>query len=297
MLCKKPFHKDGLQHGCGQCLPCLINRRRKWSHRLMLECALHKTSAFVTLTYERLPLCESVCTRHVQLFLKTLREKLAPQKIRFFAAGEYGDPQKGLREWNPHYHLALFGYPPCQYGQPVGTKQCLCPSCRLIFESWKKGRTFNGSLTPDSASYIAQYVTKKMTNKHDPRLLGRSPEFARMSNRPALGTGAMKNIANIVQGNSFALDDITSSGDVPNHLMVGMKKLPLDRTMKNKLRLFLGREEGLPDELLEELKIQSSFDRQELLKSVNYDYKKYGEKLLRTQLIRSVETSFKRKNL
>lgn len=294
MLCKKPFTKDGLQHGCGQCLPCLINRRRKWTNRLMLEASQHKQSSFVTLTYENLPLCQSVCKRHVTLFLKKLREK-CNFKIRYYYSAEYGDPERGYREWNPHYHLALFSYPSCYRGQPDKIKQCQCPSCKIIFDAWGRGRTFNALLEPDSAQYIAQYVTKKMTNKYDPRLQGRNPEFSRMSTRPALGTGAMEKLAHVVQGNSFALDDILTTGDVPNYLLSGSSKLPLDRTMKNKLRILLDRPEGMPDSLLEELKISQCAENEELLKSVNYDYKKYGELRLRTQLIRSIEKKQRRK--
>lgn len=36
---------------CGKCIPCLINRKRLWKHRLILESYCHDKSAFVTLTY------------------------------------------------------------------------------------------------------------------------------------------------------------------------------------------------------------------------------------------------------
>ena len=55
-----------------------------------------------------------------------------------------------------HYHACLFG---------VG------PSFADVVEStWKKGHIMLGTLTHDSAQYVAGYVTKKMTSKADPRL-------------------------------------------------------------------------------------------------------------------------------
>jgi len=63
---------------CGHCLPCKINRRRLWSHRIMLETFMHEASSFLTLTYapEFLPQDLSLKVRDYQLFMKRLRKKL-----------------------------------------------------------------------------------------------------------------------------------------------------------------------------------------------------------------------------
>lgn len=296
MLCKKPFNKDGLRFGCGQCLPCRINKRRQWTNRLLLEATQYEKNAFVTLTYSEVPLCDSLCKRHVQLFLKRLRKYVYPNQIRYYCAGEYGNPDRGIRTFNPHYHLAIFNYPSCVYGRPASeNKACHCTPCRIIQKAWTRGRTYNATLEPDSAGYVAQYITKKMTNKFDPRLEGRTPEFAIMSLRPPIGDGAIKHISQLVQGNSFALDDIDNTGDVVPFLNIGSKKLPLDRTMKRKLRIYLGRDEKISDELLDQLKLDDLEYRQDLLAQCNYDYAKYGQRLRSEQSIRAVEKNFKRK--
>ena len=92
--------------GCGQCLPCRINKRREWTFRLELEASLHEHNSFVTLTYadQFLPEDGSVNPRHTQLWLKRLRKVLDPRKVRFFLCGEYGD-----QTFRPHYHACLFG--------------------------------------------------------------------------------------------------------------------------------------------------------------------------------------------
>lgn len=52
MLCKNPYVSSaGRIFGCGQCMPCRFNKRRIWSHRIMLEAGQYKDNAFVTLSY------------------------------------------------------------------------------------------------------------------------------------------------------------------------------------------------------------------------------------------------------
>ena len=208
MLCKNPFIKEAIAHGCGQCLPCRINKRRLWTTRLLLEAECHQESSFVTLTYAPEKEADlvnfetglsSLNPDDPTKFIKRLRKELAPHKIRYFLAGEYGNKTE-----RPHYHIALFGYPPCIYSKPrIGTKrvsqethgdnyweinQCKCKPCQTIQKKWKYGFTLNGTLSKDSANYVCGYVTKKMTNKNNEEVLeylnGRYPEYSRMSNPP-----------------------------------------------------------------------------------------------------------------
>lgn len=143
-----------------------------------------------------------------------------PAKLRFFLVGEYGDFSQ-----RPHYHAALFG---------LGRDQE-----EIVQKAWPFGFIYLGDLTKDSASYIAGYVTKKMTKKHDPRLKGRYPEFARMSLRPGIGADAMLNVANALTTEQ-GCEEILRTGDVPLALQHGLKKFPLGRYLRRKLREALG---------------------------------------------------------
>lgn len=203
-------------------MPCRINKRRLWSHRIVLESLKHEESIFVTLTYsdDNLPSGNSLEPRALQLFLKRLRLRCSPHKIRYFSVGEYGDQTQ-----RPHYHLAIFG---------LGLW-----AADLIRDIWSLGHTLTGTLTLESANYIAGYVTKKMTKEDDIRLNGRHPEFARMSLKPGIGGGAIGEIGSFLlteQGQKLIQ---SNGGDVPLFLQHGGRKLPLGRYLRNKLREFL----------------------------------------------------------
>lgn len=250
MLCKNPYMNGSSPFGCGQCNPCRFNNRRLKTHRMVLESQLHDYSSFATLTYtdENVPYGYSdVVTKKVvyghllrsdyQKFLKRLRKNYdAP--IRYFACGEYGE-----EKFRPHFHFALFGFPPCYYPElnQHQRKKCKCPPCDLIRKSWSKGDTSNDYLTHESAQYIAGYVTKKMTKKTDPRLGGRPPEFGQPSLKPGLGADFVKHIPQLLNG-------YLPEGDVPQALQHGKKTLPLGRYLTRKLREAYGLQEtGAPE--------------------------------------------------
>lgn len=242
---------------CGKCIPCLINRKRLWKHRLLLESYLHETTSFVTLTYnddhlyyrndksgEEL-LYPTLRPKHLRDFLKRIRKASAPKLLRFYGVGEYGD-----KSFRPHYHLALYGYEPCWFGQTRqqrhADKQSCCPPCDLLLQKWGHGGIDNGTLENDSAAYIAGYVTKKLTNPNDEKALkllqGRYPEFARMSNRPGIGAEALNYVADAllsVHGHAM----FTEHGDVPISLNHGTTRLPLGRYLRNRLRKLIGASE------------------------------------------------------
>lgn len=104
---------------CGKCIGCRLEYSRQWANRCLLELKEHDSAYFVTLTYndwhvpisqyvnkETGELCDvqTLRKRDYQLFMKRLRKAFPNDKIRFYAAGEYGP--KTLR---PHYHAILFG--------------------------------------------------------------------------------------------------------------------------------------------------------------------------------------------
>lgn len=245
-LCKKPFYN----FGCGGCLPCLINTRRVWSHRMVLESFKHAHCAFVTLTYdqEHLPESGTLVPKHAKAYVNRLntyaqRKGLISGSLRYVLVGEYGD-----ETGRPHYHLALYG---------LGAEHH-----DFITDNWKMGFAQVGQLTPESAQYIVGYVVKKLTVKCDPRLiyysedgrtLYRHPEFKRQSNgggrakvKGGIGFLAVGDIANSLR-NDYGVDFIVENVGVPNVLSHGSKKLPLGRYLRRKLSDELGLTEVLSD--------------------------------------------------
>jgi hypothetical protein len=248
-LCKNPYMVGPIPAPCGQCHPCTVNRKRLWQHRILLESYSHENTAFVTLTYDDENLVfqnektgefthPTLAPSHITNFLKRLRRAIDPKRIRYYAVGEYGD-----RSWRPHYHLAIFGYEPCWYGQTrkdrhAQGKSC-CPPCDLLLKTWGKGGIDNASIEDASAGYIAGYVTKKLTKKDDPRLDGRLPEFSRMSRKPGIGALQIENIGDALF-TEFGKDALTEHGDVPISLTHGNKSLPLGKYLRDKLRDEIG---------------------------------------------------------
>lgn len=255
MKCLNPYVTNkGEAYGCGRCLPCLVKRRRIWSHRILLESSLHQDNAFVTLSYEDKKLSfvpktalPTLVPRDVQLFLKRLR-KAYSIPLRFFVTGEYGD-----KSWRPHYHLALFNFPTCRRTrtrrQPGSSRPdwvSCCPQCNLVGNTWGLGDVDLGNLEPHSAQYVAGYVTKKLTGAADARLLGRYPEFARMSLRPGIGHGVLQHVAAQLLQHGLGPGNL----DVPSCLRHGKKLMPLGRYLRRKLRVMIGRDEVCPPEVI-----------------------------------------------
>lgn len=217
----------------------------------MLECSERSDNSFVTLTYsdENLPPGGTLRPRDLQLFMKRLRKAFGG-KLRYYGVGEYGDKSE-----RPHYHLALFGYPQCSRGMTAIQRngKC-CQWCDLVAASWGLGRIFIGELNEQTAAYVAQYVTKKLTSKEDPALNGRHPEFARMSNRPGIGGDFADEVASTLL--TYGLDKTLE--DVPISLRHGARELPLGQYMRKRIRKRIGRDEKTPQTVLDKSKEELS---------------------------------------
>lgn len=252
MLCKSPIippfnRSGGLPVPCGQCSPCRLNRRRVSTTRLMLEAGCHEHSSFVTLTYsdEYLPKDGTLVPSDLKKFTKKLQTYMARDNdihIRYYAVGEYGD-----KSWRPHYHLIVFGLPPClnEYRKKWLRKRklpCDCDSCAFVHRIWGKGHIDVGNCTLHSAQYVAGYVTKKMTSTKDERLNGRYPEFSRWSNKPGLGLPALPYI--LEQFFNPFTGEILYEGDLPSVVRIGEKDMPLGRYLRNKLKDAIGADES-----------------------------------------------------
>lgn len=245
MNCNAPFVMGMQLYPCGQCIPCRVNRRRIWAHRILLESKLHEDNCFLTLTYdnEHLPYGGSLEPEHLRNFLKRFRKRLAPARIRFYAVGEYGEQSN-----RPHYHAAIFGYPNCDYGNTRKWRSECCEVCSVVSKCWGMGDIDVGDLSAVTANYVAGYVTKKMTRYDDPRLEGRHPEFGRMSLRPGIGFGFVHELAS----DWMRYDMERKLVDVPVAIGHGTKQMPLGRYLRKAMRRMVGRDEKTPQAVIDE---------------------------------------------
>lgn len=217
MLCRRPFRKGVLEFGCGQCMPCRINRSRQWIGRMLLESMEHPASCFITLTYreERKPKDGNLSKRPLQLFMKKLRQRVSPRRLRFYGVGEYGE-----KSWRPHYHVLVFGLSLMEV--------------ETIKECWCEGFVHVGEVSAQSIGYVTGYMQKNMRKKGDPRLGGRTPEFCMMSLKPALGSNAIKPISESLQKEPGA------PGIFDGVIQIGRARYMVGRTLRDKVNQKLG---------------------------------------------------------
>lgn len=221
----KPGDLGSIRVACGKCVGCQLDRSATWSLRCQHEASLYDLNAFITLTYdeEHVPANGSLDYPAVSGFLKRLRARFRGDHpgpngrypIRFFCAGEYGS----LLE-RPHYHLLLFNFD-FSDKKPIG---------KHLYESdtlsslWPFGLSSTGSVTPASASYVAQYCVKKVL----PRDAGipafyakwltygdRAPEFVQPSRRPGLGAWWYQKYRSDVLPRDYVVDSSGKKHRVP----------------------------------------------------------------------------------
>lgn len=185
---------------CGRCIGCRLERSKTWSLRCRHEASCWTHNAFLTLTYDddHLPWHGSLCSKLPRRFIRYLRRNMvgvecAPgsskRPIRYFGCGEYGTQRS-----RAHYHLLLFNvrFDDVQkYGRDTYTSS-------LVSRLWPFGTHLIGNVTPSSASYVAGYALKKVSQwererKYDVvefdtgEVVSRLPEFAMMSLKPPIG--------------------------------------------------------------------------------------------------------------
>lgn len=192
---RQVHYKDGrapdyIKTPCGICEVCRKNFAHMWGTRVFHESLGYDKCCFVTLTYapENLPIGEfgipTIDISDVQKFLKSWREYIYPEKIRYFCGCEYS-PENKL----PHYHMAVFGASVNDsriFRDPVPRDGGFSVDCRF----WDKGFVHVGNLEVGSANYVAGYALKKvMGSKHRDyyKNLGITPPRALMSRRPGIG--------------------------------------------------------------------------------------------------------------
>lgn len=207
---KRKYLFGAIEVPCGNCVACRLEYSRQWANRCYLESLCHKTTYFITLTYDDKHLVfgdKGLATLEkdaLSNFMRKLRDKFGHDlNIRFFGCGEYGD--QTLR---PHFHLILFGCPldDLDYNMPDMSKPLnekgQYPIFRrknsqgdyvyfsqAIFDCWQKGKVEVEDASWNTMAYVSRYIMKKQKGrgKEIYERLGIISPYLRMSNRPGIG--------------------------------------------------------------------------------------------------------------
>lgn len=163
----------GFEFECRKCLSCRLNIAREKAVRSWHESKTHKNNIFLTLTYDEQNVPKKLQYLDFQLFMKKLRKHVIKGitdkdlqnelKISYMVTGEYGEKNK-----RPHWHAILFNFSPLDstykyttdHGEKVYTS-------RILTEMWNKGAIEYGSVTIESAGYVARYAAKKLVHGRD----------------------------------------------------------------------------------------------------------------------------------
>ena len=187
---KKGVDGEPMQLPCQKCIGCRLDHSREWATRVVHEASLHEENCFITLTYndKHIPRDGSLLKSDVQKFFKKFRrtneaiytildENLQPikyvrgkkkgqyktgtttvKRTPYYYAGEYGEKNN-----RPHYHAIIFNHNfhdwVYLYTTPNGSDIYTSPTLEKI---WGKGFVTIGTVTFESAAYIARYVMKKI---------------------------------------------------------------------------------------------------------------------------------------
>jgi len=154
---------------CRKCLPCRLNQAREKAIRAYHEYKIQDKGIFLTLTYDNDHL-ESpyLIYEHFQSFMKRLRSWIYYNeshdlKIDRMVTGEYGDENK-----RPHWHALIFGWEPDDKKIKLqNDRGDTTYTSSIIASLWDKGSHDFGSITLDSASYVARYAAKKLAHGND----------------------------------------------------------------------------------------------------------------------------------
>jgi len=183
---------------CGKCIGCRLDRSRQWAVRCVHESRLYDQNSFITLTYKDNP--ESLNVEDFQKFMKRLRKKYHGKSIRFFHCGEYGDNFN-----RPHHHACLFNHDFDDKKLWKKTEGGNLYISEELNNLWPYGYHLIGSVTWESAAYVARYVTKKITGeKAEEHYNGRKPEYITMSRKPGIG----KNYWDRYKSDMLAIDQV-----------------------------------------------------------------------------------------
>lgn len=175
MKCLTPIilPNSNMTFPCGKCYNCCVNYSRQWALRMLHEASLHVNNCMITLTYAETD--GDLHKDHFQKFMKRLRKRIAPIKVRYFACGEYGGKNN-----RPHYHVILFGWIPEDIERVKYTNYY---SSKFLADVWGYGFVSLSDITYENLIYCAKYLTKLDTRYHFVK------PFTVMSRKPGIGYG------------------------------------------------------------------------------------------------------------
>lgn len=190
-MCTRPVFLSGraMPVPCGKCLECCTAYNNMWSQRIVDEASLYKENCILTLTYAETD--GKLSKRDFQLFMKKLRDRIKPHKIRYYCCGEYGG--KGAR---PHYHCIIFNWIPPDIEYVCKKNGVRYYKSDFVSEVWNKGFISIGEVNIKSAKYCARYLGKLDNREHEVK------PFVLMSRRPGIGADIV-NPNMLVSGERF----------------------------------------------------------------------------------------------
>lgn len=139
--------------------------------RVALESTLYSQNSFLTLTYDpqNIPKNHFLDYDAPVLFMKRLRRQNPQADIRSYGCAEYGE-----NFFRPHFHICILNFDFSDKKFLKNSNANLGKNHRenALYTSeelqdlWPFGHSTIGSLTLESASYVARYCTKKYTGKN-----------------------------------------------------------------------------------------------------------------------------------
>lgn len=176
-MCLNPIYikSTNIFVDCRKCPECKLKRAKEWACRLYYELKQYKNACFVTLTYDNEHNPNKLSKYDVQCFIKRLRERIAPLKIKYYLCGEYGD-----HNYRPHYHLIILGYDfPDKLVRGKSKKGYPLSWSYELSLVWSAGTHTIQDTSLATCIYTALYTGK--CKEHLPKSLQCAPEFNLMS--------------------------------------------------------------------------------------------------------------------
>lgn len=148
---------------CSKCIECRLDYARQWAVRCVHEAQMYDNNCFLTFTYSDEHLGDNrLDYSDFQKLMKKLR-KLQDAPMGFFVTGEYGELTK-----RKHWHAIIFNWsPPDKKEDGQNHRGDKIYTSEMLTKIWGKGHCNSGSVTFDSAAYVARYAAKKLIHGKD----------------------------------------------------------------------------------------------------------------------------------